>query len=171
MRRGMVLLMTIAATFVPTPARACSCEPVDKAEALEENRVVFAGTLSEVRGPLISTGDKEVQYLFDVDTVVKGEVRERALMINHVGDRYPCGGELKEGLRYMVYGDDPEKLRYSICSPTQPIFANGNVDGKAPLPGGPELPPDPRNMVLAIGALVVVGALLLGWKLRDPLKH
>ena len=171
MRRGLILLMMIATVFVPTPASACSCAPVTESEALATSKVVFAGTLSEVRQPIVAFGDKELTYVFDVDTVVKGEVHERALMSNYIDEGSSCNSELKEGLRYMVYGDDPEKLSYHMCGPTEPIFANGNVDGKAPLPGGPDLPPDPRNTVLAVGAVGVVGALLLKWKLRDPLKH
>lgn len=166
-----MLLFVIATVFVPTPARACSCAPVSETEATERSKVVFAGTLTETRGPLMSFGDKEVTYVFDVDTVVKGEVRDTALMTNLIDENSSCSGELKEGLRYLVYGDDPEKLTYSPCSPTEVIFANGHVEGTPPLSGGPEVPPDPRNVVLTVGALVVISALLLKWKLRDPLKH
>lgn len=166
-----MLLFVFASVFVPAPARACSCAPVSEAEATEQSKVVFAGTLTETRGPLISFGDKKLTYVFDVDTVVKGQVSERALMTNLIDENNSCSGELKEGLRYLVYGDDPEKLRYSLCSSPEVIFANGHVEGTAPLPGGPELPPDPQRIVLTVSAVAVAGALLLGWKLRDPLKR
>ena len=171
MRRGLVLLFVIASVFVPTPARACSCAPVSEAEATKESNVVFAGTLTDTRGPLITFGDKEVTYVFEVDTVVKGEVRERALMTNVIDENNSCSGELKEGLRYLVYGDDPEKLTYNLCGAPQTIFANGYVEGTDPRPGAPDVPADPRKTVLTVGALAVAGALLLKWKFRDPLKH
>ena len=61
--------------------------------------------------PLLSMGgDKTVTYLFDVDTVVKGRVHERVLMENFIDGESSCSGELHRGARYMVFGQDEERL-------------------------------------------------------------
>jgi hypothetical protein len=172
MKRWILALAILASVLVaPVPAHACSCAGSSDSEALEENGIAFVGELVDARGPLFHLrGDKTIRYLFEVQTVLKGEVTERVIMSNLIDEGNSCSDELSKG-RYVVYGDDLEKLTYHACSPTHAVRASENFEGSDPLPGGPQLPPDPTKALAVVALAAGALALLLRKKLRDPLKH
>jgi hypothetical protein len=171
MRRTLLVLAFLASVLVLVPGRAmaCSCAPLSEDAAIRRSEAVFAGTLADTRSPLVSMGDKTVTYLFEVDTVVKGTIHERVLMENFLQDGNSCSSELHRGARYLVFGGEERPLRYHACSATHKI-GDRRIEGSAPLPGGPSLPPDPRRVVLIVTLLAGTGGYLLWRRFRDPLR-
>ena len=171
MRRTLLVLAFLSSIVVLAPGRAmaCSCAPFTDAEATRKSRIVFAGTLTDVGAPLLATGDKTVTYLFEVDTVVKGQVHERVLMENFIDMESSCSGELHRGARYLVFGQDEERLTYGSCSATHNI-GDRRIEGSSPLPGGPTLPPDARRLFPIAAAVAALGGYLLWRRFRDPLR-
>jgi hypothetical protein len=170
MRKLLLVVLLASSVVVPRAAHACSCARVSDAKATRLSNVVFAATLADTRGPLVSLGDKTVTYLFEVDTVVKGEVPERVLMRNRLQDANSCSGELTEGARYLVFGDDVDDLEYHLCSPTHQIGA-ADLEGSPPTPGGPRLTPDPLKLTFVVLVVALAGGTLLYRRFRDPLSH
>ena len=165
----MLAFLSSITVLAPGRALACSCAPFTDAEAARSSEIVFAGTLADVGTPLLPTGDKRVTYLFEVDTVVKGRVHERVLMENFIDMESSCSEELHRGARYLVFGQDEERLRYGACSATHTI-RDQRVEGSAPLPGGPTLPPDARRLLPRAAAVASLGGYLLWRRFRDPLR-
>lgn len=117
---------------------------------------MFTGTLADVRSPLFTLGDRKLTYLFEVDTVVKGDVRERALMENFLQKGNSCNDELEAGERYLVFGEDLTELEHHACSRTTQI-AGRYIEGADPRAGGPTLPAEPRRIIVVGAAVAAAG--------------
>jgi hypothetical protein len=126
-------------------ARSCSCAQPDLDSALTQADATFVGTLVEIRRPtvMLSSMD-ESRFVFDVETVYKGDVHERQSIVT-VSDGASCGLELTLGTRAIVfartdeYDITPDAGEYgaNLCNGTA-AFAGVPASfgaGTAPLPG------------------------------------
>jgi len=173
MRTALVLLLVFASVLVPVDnAYACSCEAVADSVARAESKVIFAGSVSDSHTKDLHGDDKLITYLFKVDSVVKGEVHEQVLMQNRIDDEGSCNRRLAIGVRYLVFGDQPEdELSSDACSKIEKISEASEVSGEAPVPGGPDLPTDPPNLLIPISVSLLALSLFLIWRSRDPRNH
>lgn len=160
MTMRLLLAANLVAVAIGVPAGTawgCSCAVGTRAEAIASSEVVFAGTLTESR----QSGRNELTYVFEVDTVVKGDVQERARMTTDISHRNSCSARLAPRKRYLVFGDDPEKLDHDACSPTR-VIGNETVVADAS-PGREAASGGQRGWIVA---LLAVGALAGTWLLR-----
>ena len=149
----VVILVAAIVVIVPRSASGCTCLMMTEAEAERTSKVVFAGTLADSR-----RDDAMHTYLFEVDTVVKGDVPQRVLMKNNVDRSDSCGEALSDGKRYLVYGDDVEDLKHNLCSPTK-VIGNRTIAGTEPESGGDTLPPESSSGWWLLYAAVTVAAV------------
>lgn len=98
-RRSVLLLaLTILATVAPmATAQACSCMAPDPARFLAESDFVFAGSLierPEEAGAIGEFGGENVAYLFEVDAVYKGDLRDATVQVWSASNGAACGFEM-----------------------------------------------------------------------------
>lgn len=173
----MVVGVIAAALGVMAPgatgtAHACSCAQLELDDALAMSDAAFVGTLVEVRRPevMLSSMD-ESRFVFEVETVYKGEVRERQSIVT-ASDGASCGLELATGTRAIVfgtidvYGITPDAGEYgaSLCNGTAafagvpPSFGTGT----APLPGSSTIGADDGWASRIVRAAWYVAVVALG---------
>lgn len=189
---GLLVGVIAAALGVVAPgvtgtAHACSCAQLELDDALAMSDAAFVGTLVEIRRPelMLSSGD-ESRFVFDVETVYKGEVRERQSIVT-ASDGASCGLELTAGTRAIVfgtideYGITPDDGEYgaNLCNGTT-AFAGVPASfgaGSAPLPGSSTIGADdgwPSRLVRAawyVGAVALAGGVLLVVRRRTPTRR
>lgn len=154
MRMIIARLMTavvIAATVLlgaSAPASACSCAMRERADAFAQSNVVFIGEIDEIRRPGgLFFWKQEARYIFNVDTVFKGDAFERQSVVTH-SDGATCGLEISGPGRFLMFtttsaqgGPAPGagELASSLCSGNAlmgPGFTPDEFgDGFAPLVG------------------------------------
>ncbi len=162
----------VAAPGVTGTAHACSCAQLELDDALAMSDAAFVGTLVEVRRPevMLSSMD-ESRFVFDVETVYKGEVRERQSIVT-ASDGASCGLELATGTRAIVfgtidvYGITPDAGEYgaSLCNGTA-AFAGVPASfgaGSAPLPGSSPIGADDGWASRLVRAAWYVAVVALG---------
>ncbi|WP_169085812.1 hypothetical protein [Paenibacillus sp. PL91] len=142
------ILLSAAVIMKPAVVYACSCamspSPESQVkETLEHNTTVFAGKAMKVVQPpekqMMSSADL-VQVNFEVSTVWKGELEQRAIVYTAMSSA-SCGYEnFIEGQQYLVSASEvSEKLETGICDLTKPLdMAREELkilwEGHAPLP-------------------------------------
>lgn len=118
------------------PASACSCVVGTPADHLERADVVFVGTLTESSDGATDT----VGYVFDVDTVFKGEVGTRAEVASSESSA-ACGlAGMKVGSSYLMFvGSTGSALRGDLCGGSQ--RAKAGLVQRIEALAGPGVPP------------------------------
>ena len=198
--RALLIVLTAAlmtAWSQLTPAYACSCASIPISESFEQADAVFVGRLDSrtVSHPgLPNAGsDDPALHVFAVQSVYKGEVRERQGVVS-ASSSATCGLELQGDGPFMVFasrdGDvtvrpAPGQYAANLCNGTAPATSELVARLKA-LGAKPETPraeataAAPTNPLPGAAAttspwnrsgLVVGGALVLlvGWTLRRGL--
>lgn len=207
MRRltARVLLIVLTAVVMTawsqiSPAYACSCVGRSVSENFTAADAIFVGRLDSRtvshRLPNVSSDDPAL-HVFAVQTVYKGEVREKQGVVS-ASDGASCGLELQGDGPFMVFasrdGDitvRPEPGQYAANLCTGTAFATGKLvaevkalGGKAEAPGAGVTPAAPAKLLPGAAGvegaegpwnrsgLVVAGALalLVGWTLRRGLR-
>ena len=153
----VVILVAAAMVIAPRSASGCTCLQMSEAQAERRSKVVFAGTLADSR-----RDEAKHTYLFEVDTVIKGDVPQRVLMKNNVDGSGTCGEALSDGKRYLVYGDDVENLKHNLCSPTK-VIGNRTIAGAEPEAGGDTLPPESTSRRWLLYAALTLGACAVAY--------
>lgn len=182
-RRSVLLLaLTILATAAPmATAQACSCMAPDPARFLAESDFVFAGSLierPEGAGAIGEFGGESVAYLFEVDAVYKGDLRDATVQVWSASSGAACGFEMPLGepvaIAVMLSGG---QLTSGLCStfgveqleaaaeqagvqptipspPTDPVDVAGEEEGA---------PSEAASVVIATVALaaIAVAAILM----------
>lgn len=119
----MLLLAAAGALAVvvstAAPASACSCVGGGDAAHLERSDVVFAGEVLDR-----SRADSQIEYLFAVDRVFKGEAPSTA-EVSTADQGTACGlTDLQDGVTYLVYAHGGDgALGTSSCSGTRTVSA------------------------------------------------
>ncbi len=195
MRRAALLLVigaTAAILGVLTPGaagrvHACSCASLELDDAFAMSDAAFVGTLVEIRRPdmTLSSVD-ESRFVFDVETVYKGDVHERQSILT-VSSGASCGLELATGRRAIVFGTTdepgmtPDHGEYvaNLCNGTA-AFAGVPATfgaGTPPLPGSSAIGADdgwPSRLVRAawyVGAVALAGGVVLYVRRRTPTRR
>ncbi|HEY5924628.1 MAG TPA: hypothetical protein VIV11_23275 [Kofleriaceae bacterium] len=117
-----ILVIIIALCVAPAVAYACRCLKPQVAEAADRAKVVFAGTISDVRKTTICNPqrpkqcDTELTYTVKVDGVFKGSV-DKIVKIN------PGGRGLQTSCHTSL-GSKVKNTRwlFFMSSPKQPFF-------------------------------------------------
>lgn len=157
---GMFLAIGIGIVSVGTaqPAGACSCATTSDAEAIGHADAAFAGSLVDVvtnTGEGLRSSSDPERFVFDVESVFKGEVAERQTVVTPEGGE-SCGLEIAGPGPYLVFAFDDSDLTFGaeagelyshLCSGTRAL-ASGEVpvDFRATAPettGNAPAPPDP----------------------------
>lgn len=165
-RKHFVLIVAlVVGLWLPmsaTPAAGCTCEMKTSVQHAARADVVFTGRLQEidagVRGLVRSSMDP-VTYRFEVERVLKGEVRQSASVVS-AADGASCGLEgMNLGARYTVFAQiDAASLRSGLCGGTHP----GDPDPAVAVMSGLMLPPvtgAPAGwafLVTALAALLLI---------------
>lgn len=136
---GVFVLIAVGAVSVGSapPAGACSCASPTDAEALAQADAAFTGSLvdevADTEGAVFSSSDPE-RFVFEVETVFKGEVTSRQTVITPRGGE-SCGLEISGPGPYLVFafddseltsGADAGELYSHLCSGTRAL-AEGDV--------------------------------------------
>lgn len=136
---GVFVLIAVGAVSVGSAPRAgaCSCATPTDTEAIAQADAAFTGSLvdvvAETEGAVFSSSDPE-RFVFDVETVFKGEVTGRQTVVTPRGGE-SCGFEISGAGPYLVFAFDDSGLTsgaeagelYShLCSGTRPL-ADGDV--------------------------------------------
>lgn len=97
----LMLALTMVATIAPmATAQACSCMMPDAGRFLAESDFVFAGSLVErpiELGREVDLGAGTVPYVFDVDAVYKGDLRDSTVEVWSASNGAACGFEMAVG--------------------------------------------------------------------------
>ncbi len=177
MRRIFVLVLgSLVAAFagvgLPGRAAACSCAVTQWPETIATRDVIFKGTpvQRESSGPFWSGSSAD--WAFNVDTVYKGEVTERAIVVAGA-DGASCGVVFTLGLPYLVVttGGDKYGFDTNLCSGTNEASQIPDTAwavlgaGSAPLPGGPSLDTlSPTTIIYWVAAgLAVIAVVARVW--------
>ncbi|GAA0405715.1 hypothetical protein Acor_41370 [Acrocarpospora corrugata] len=120
MRQRILIVLTLLAgllVFTPGTASACSCGPVEPAEAVSESAAVFSGVVAD----RLLTGESSelgtgVIYTFRVDTAYKGDVMESTQVQSAVHEA-SCGVKLAVGTRYLIFAYDTQAIGRMTRSP------------------------------------------------------
>jgi hypothetical protein len=156
----VVVFAPLVLAIHASPALACQCVPQTSLHHLALADVVFSGRLSEIDGPppdrLTYSSIDPVDYRFDVDRVLKGDVPVNAT-VRSVVSGGSCGLEdMSVGDRYTVFAVARDgSLVTGLCSGTHA----GGPDPALVLVSGALLPPtpgSPPSWVLVLMALAVV---------------
>lgn len=172
----MTVLLVATAVGVAPPfssgsVSACSCAGLNDDEAFAAADVVFTGRLVAVRapgGPIISSDDP-ARFVFDVDSVLKGDAFETQSVVS-ARDGASCGLELQTGVDSVVFARAESsydlaggELDSSLCS--------GSRTGAAPERLGTPTAPssgssaigsfDDNTMEIIVGAVITLAAVVL----------
>jgi hypothetical protein len=178
--RFLLLSLFLFGLMASTPdqAFACSClPPSPPLESMAGSDAVFAGKVvlvEEGSGAIISSADP-IKVVFEVSRVWKGE--EKAdIALTTARDSASCGYDFMVGGEYLVYANNSETgLTTGLCSRTMPLSMAGEDlaalgEGVVP-PAAPASASSPLPWVLAISAVVLGLALLVGLILRKPVTQ
>jgi hypothetical protein len=167
-------LAAFVAVVLPGRAAACSCMSPQWAEVIATRDVIFQGTpVGRDESGAFGSGSA-VDWAFDVDTVYKGEVTRRAVVVS-AADGASCGVAFTLGRPYLVVstGGDEYGFNTDLCSGTGetsqiPEAAWAALGaGSAPLPGGPSLDtPSPTTIFFWVAAGLVVIAVVAWMRFR-----
>lgn len=141
-RRAAVVFPVAALALVGAarPCLACSCIAASDAEHFRQAEVVFVGIVLERRPiapePISSSADP-VTWVFDVESVQKGEAAEQQEVVSP-RDEASCGFEFQIGRRYQVFASrsDDGRLATNLCTGTRELNP-----GQEPYTSGPSRPP------------------------------
>ena len=97
---GLVFGMSVVVT--PPAALACSCVAMSPAEQLRGANAAFVGTLISVGAGDESYGGEEIDWTFQVEQVVKGELGSTVDVRSPV-DTGACGFQMAEGMRVGIF--------------------------------------------------------------------
>ncbi|HWN22093.1 MAG TPA: hypothetical protein VNP93_08975, partial [Gaiellaceae bacterium] len=75
-------------------ALACTCAAVPARQRLDSADAAFIGRVLETRAAPARDGERELVYVFAVDSVVKGELDDRVEVVSTLGGA-ACGFELR----------------------------------------------------------------------------
>jgi hypothetical protein len=75
-------------------ALACTCAAVPARQRLDSSDAAFIGRVVETRPAPPRAGERELVYVFAVDSVVKGELGEHVQVVSPLGGA-ACGFELR----------------------------------------------------------------------------
>jgi len=108
-----------------TPAAACSCIGFEESiRNLDEFSAVFIGTVIEERdGGATPWGDREVELVFDVDTLFAGDLTDRALLFSTAPNGSNCGFAGTARVAVIGYIDQEQRLATNGCSVATPDAA------------------------------------------------
>lgn len=141
MRRLLVLLFLVAASFVPTvrPALACSCATFDPRQRLAESDGAFTGSLESREDWRSGSSGDPVQFVFRVEQAVKGDIPGEVIEVYSAASSASCGLGTPVGQRVGVLVDRRDgRWTSSLCNQSDPdalLSAAGPVpepDGQAP---------------------------------------
>ncbi|HET8586793.1 MAG TPA: hypothetical protein VFM74_02865 [Candidatus Limnocylindria bacterium] len=164
------VLIGVALGLAPTNVvLACSCATLAGDDQLSNADLAFVGVVTGVQTsarPAVD-GFSLVGFRFNIETVQKGSVSDRAVTIQSPTDSASCGVEFQVGERWQVFADaNPAAgaLVTGLCS------GNQLLDKDVPIapersPGESASPNDAGVWVVgALGVLVVVAvvAFVLG---------
>jgi hypothetical protein len=164
----LAMVLVVAPPLAAGPVSACSCAGLTDAEAFATADVVFAGRLVEVRvpdGPMISSDDP-ARFVFEVDTVLKGEAFETQSVVS-ARDGASCGLELPAGVDVVVFARTQSayeladgELDSSLCSGSRVgEVPAGLGDPAAPQAGSSAIGSfDDNRLELVVGAVIVLAA-------------
>ncbi len=176
-----IILYLFCLLLTASVALACSCiQPSPPQESLEQATAVFAGRVTNIEKPFISTSSLDpITATFDVSQVWKGDITQ-TVAIRTAQDSASCGYPFELGQEYIVYAwadpDHPGELNTGLCSRTNLLFqAQEDVQalGQSLQPAVDE--PE-NNSILRISLMgVIVLAVALGIheyrRKREPKKE
>jgi hypothetical protein len=166
----VAVLIGVALGLAPTNVvLACSCATLAGDDQLSKADLAFVGVVTDVQPsarPAV-VGITLVDFRFNIETVQKGSVSDRALTIQSSADGASCGVDFQVGERWQVYARvNPivATLTTGLCSGNQLLDKNVPI-APEPNPGESASPNDGGVWVVgALGVLVVaaVVAFVLG---------
>lgn len=172
---GMVSLLALGLAKA-SPAFACSCLPVESAQAgMDMSDAVFQGTVEDV-----TRGQMNNEVTFAVSSSWKGDGAEE-LKVTTARDSAACGINFEVGKEYLVYADQGEDgLTAGLCSRTalatdaqEDITEFSRIDSHGNLPpvadtGMDQV--DPKIVIIATGAFFagfLIAYLLWGRNMKQ----
>lgn len=156
LRLALVSALVTGLVVAGSPARACSCVPMDLRERLPEVDGAFVGTF--VQRDEIS--DHLAIYTFDVERVIKGRFGPTAIVRTNAHGA-SCGIELLGGPRdgFLLAHASDGLWESDLCSQVSPDELLAFAPGEPPDPGVEPIGP---GMTWAWWALTLVGAAVGG---------
>ena len=168
MKRLLPLIVLVVSLFIQaSPARGCSCALLEPSQLLEFAPTAFVGMV--VANTEIGGGGGSVEYTFEVETVLAGEV-PAVVEVTTAANGAACGFEATPRTRMAVFATDEGDgvLASGLCSTSDADLAiealgPGTPPAAGGVPGPEGTPFDWQAVGLAAGGLVVVaGAWLAG---------
>lgn len=89
-----MLSVVLVALVLAADASACTCAGVPARQRLDSADAAFIGRLVATRAAPARVGERELVYVFAVDSVVKGELGDRVDVVGTIGAA-ACGFELE----------------------------------------------------------------------------
>ncbi len=116
-----LMVLSLILTILPLPmekALACDCPIGDAKEKLSRSSVVFLGRVVDIGGRINGEVGGLRKYIFEVETMWKGELNKRITIYSNDGDGPSCGYRFKRNGSYLVFSylGDNEMLQTSLCS-------------------------------------------------------
>jgi len=153
---SVAVFATLVTLAAPTAhVFACSCMQMSPEEALTNADVAFVGVVAAIDdpagGPVVGSADA-LRYTFAVEQTLKGDpVVSLDLLSSRSGAS--CGMEFAAAQRWRVFAySESGQLMTGLCSGNELLAEN------APIPAPTPAPP-PIALLLAIGALIVLGGI------------
>lgn len=151
---SLVMAMTLLGA---TPAAACTCEPYELADLVDEANLVFVGTEDHH-----STHDESITYTFKVETIYRGDIGSEVEVVTHASSSM-CGVDsIPRGSVGVLAFDDHGEYQINSCGSIHTAGAFADL-----LPGHPPPAPGPSSWPLFVVGIAAVG-LGAWWSLREP---
>ena len=129
--RSLVLVALLVPALVvvgASSALACSCVPRQPDhKAIEDAAAVFSGTVVDAEDGA-DAGLEPVTWVFEVDTVHKGDVSPTHEVTSHTQSA-ACGFAFTEGKRYVVFAyEEAGELQTNSCLNTRALAEDRSLD-------------------------------------------